>query len=119
MLAEITLMLLLGNAPDLGDELGRLIGQEVEVSKDTSEYQITDIAGEGKPLVGCVLRQGEHLYLQQADLNLRLEGELAVPRLAGPGYKVWIIGTRQGDSLLAKRLGILAPPNRNHCEALR
>jgi hypothetical protein len=87
-------------------ELARLVGQDVEIVGD--RYVIKDIAGEGAPLVGLVERRGEELWLV-GETTVRLSGPLAHPRYAGPGYKVWVLGTLEGDALRVRRLGVLAP----------
>ena len=95
--------LLLQPAP-LADELARLEGHRVATVK--SGYVIEDVAGEGKPIVGVVEKRGSTLYLE----GHRLTGPLARPRIAGPGYKVWALGTIAGDTLRLRRIGILARP---------
>jgi len=105
MLVAVFLGLLLQPAP-LADELSRLDGQRVTVTD--GGYRIDDIAGEGAPVVGVVERRGKHLYLAE----LRLTGPLARARIAGPGYKVWAIGTVSGKTLRLRRIGILARPAR-------
>lgn len=94
------------------DELGRLEGHRVEVAADGRRYRIVDVAGEGAPLVGTVERRGRELWLRpERGPARRLGGPLAVPRIAGPGYKVWVIGRSAPDgSFIARRLGVLAPP---------
>ena len=95
----------LGAAPaGVADELSRLAGQRVTQSDDG--YRIDDIAGEGAPIVGVVERRGRELWVA----GYRLTGPLARPRIAGPGYKVWVLGEIAGDSLRARRIGVLAPP---------
>ncbi len=91
----------------LAAELGRLVGQDVIAGPDG--YVIRDVAGEGAPLVGVVERRGDALWLV-GDASVRLTGPLAHPRIAGPGYKVWVLGEREGEALRARRLGVLAPP---------
>lgn len=99
----------------VADELARLDGHRVEVHPDGRGYRIVDVAGEGSPLVGVVERCGDALWLSLTDGAVRLRGPLAVPRIAGPGYKVWVIGRRAADgSLVARRLGVLAPPRGAH-----
>jgi hypothetical protein len=85
-------------------EVGRLAGHLV--SEHCGQYEIEDIAGEGRPIVGVVERRGVGLWVQ----DLQLTGPLARPRIAGPGYKVWVLGDRDGRTLRARRLGVLAPP---------
>jgi hypothetical protein len=83
------------------------------VAPDGTGYTIDDIAGEGRPLVGIVERRGDALWLAGADGSAhRLRGPLAVPRIAGPGYKVWALGRVVGRDLHARRLGVLAPAHR-------
>jgi hypothetical protein len=95
-------------------ELDRLIGQSVQVSE--SGYDIIDIAGEGTPHVGCVRRVGKALYLESGQKRWRLTGPLALPRIAGPNYKVWVVGDpTPAMTLPARRLGILAPPEQSIC----
>ena len=111
-----TSLCLLGPKPEWQDELGRLVGHKVELLSDG--YRIVDIAGEGQPYVGCVRRRGKDLFLESGDSRWRLTGPLAVPRIAGPDYKVWVIGKPTAAQTLAvERLGILATPNRSVCGA--
>ncbi len=99
--------------PALADELSRLAGQTVAVAADGASYTITDVAGEGAPRVGVVQRRGRALWLvDDHGAAVRLTGPLAVPRIAGPGYRVWVLGAPDGDALRARRLGILRPPPR-------
>lgn len=96
---------------DVAAELARLTGHRVAVSADGASYRILDVAGEGAPEVGLIERRGRALVLRRADgSRLELAGPLAVPRIAGPGYKVWVLGRVEGASLLARRIGVLAPP---------
>ncbi len=90
------------------DERSRLAGHSIEERE--GGHAIIDIAGEGPPLVGCVLRRDSRLVLKTQGEELVLEGPLAIPRIAGPHYKVWAIGTRDGARLTVRRLGILARP---------
>jgi len=104
------------SAPRRGEvaaELARLDGHRVSVLPG-GDYRIVDVAGEGAPLVGVVERRGAELWLRPAlGPARRLAGPLAVPRIAGPGYKVWVVGRAGPDgSLRARRLGVLAPPRR-------
>jgi hypothetical protein len=88
-------------------EVARLAGQEVAEAPDGG-YTIRDIAGEGAPRVGVVERRGEALWLITGGAALPLSGPLAHPRIAGPGYKVWVIGEIAADGTLrARRLGVL------------
>jgi len=98
--------------PAVAAELARLEGHRVELSAGGAPYRIVDVAGEGPPEVGIVERRGRDLWLRPfRGPARRLAGPLAVPRIAGPGYKVWVIGRPGPDgSLVARRLGVLAPP---------
>ena len=123
--------------PGLAAELGRLQGQRVRLvdvgpgsgpgcSIDSSPgsspgpgaaagYVIEDVAGEGAPLVGVVEQRPGGPWLATCDgVAYRLTGVLARSRIAGPGYKVWVLGTvfvQRGENVLrARRLGVLAPP---------
>lgn len=115
----------------LAAEIGRLQGQRVRIA-DTSTgtstgtsagpgpghgagYVIEDVAGEGAPVVGVVEQRPGGLWLAGEDgVTYRLAGVLARPRIAGPGYKVWVLGAvivQRGENVLrARRLGVLAPP---------
>ncbi len=109
-LAALLRLLAVGSGePELSPEVERLVGHEVLVT-DTG-YRIVDIAGEGPPLVGCIERVDRELVLVSRDKRLTLLGPLAVPRIAGPRYKVWVIGSESGTNLTATRLGILAGPD--------
>ena len=97
-------------ASPLDAEVSRLEGQTVRV--ENGSYEILDIAGEGPPRVGCVHKDGNELVLVGSGFRLPLRGPLAVPRIAGPRYKVWVIGTVTAHgALVARRLGILAGPD--------
>lgn len=109
-------------------EIGRLQGQRVRrVARSQDRpagYVIEDVAGEGAPVVGVVEQRAGALWLAGEDGALyRLAGVLARPRIAGPGYKIWVLGTvivqRDGNVLIARRLGILAPPWRVQARAAR
>jgi hypothetical protein len=107
---------LFGSPAPWQEEVERLEGQSVEVT--ALGYQILDIAGEGAPHVGCVRRVGNSLYLETTSDRWRLTGPLAIPRIAGPNYKVWVIGEpTPAKTLPARRLGILATPDRSTCGA--
>lgn len=113
VLAAAAALLPAGRArADVADELARLAGHRVEVAPDRATYRILDIAGEGAPEVGVVERRGRALVLRRADgSSIPLAGPLAVPRIAGPGYKVWVLGRVERGALVARRLGVLAPPS--------
>jgi len=99
---------------DIAAELARLGGQRVVLAPGGAAYRIVDVAGEGEPLVGVVERRGRALWLRpERGPARRLVGPLAVPRIAGPGYKIWVLGRAAPDgSLVARRIGVLAPPPR-------
>jgi hypothetical protein len=115
-LAALVLVVAGGGAAraDVASELARLVGHRVEVARDRTSYRILDVAGEGAPEVGVVERRGPALVLRRADGSaIPLAGPLAVPRIAGPGYKVWVLGRVERGALIARRLGVLARPE-NH-----
>jgi hypothetical protein len=97
---------------DLAAELARLAGHRVAISPDGASYRILDVAGEGAPEVGVIERRGRALFLRRTDGSaVELAGPLAVPRIAGPGYKVWVLGRLARGALVVRRLGVLAPPS--------
>ena len=108
-LALVPWTALLALAPELAAEVDRLAGQKFTVAADGSSYTIDDIAGDGAPIVGVVERRGDGLWVN----GLRLIGPLAVPRIAGPGYKVWVIGEVDGQVIRVRRIGVLRPPGRS------
>jgi hypothetical protein len=71
---------------------------------------VDDVAGEGRPWTGVVERRGEALWLVTALGAYELTGPLARPRIAGPGYTIWVVGARDGTRLTATRIGILRRP---------
>jgi hypothetical protein len=81
--------------PDLGAEVARLA-------------DVADALAEGEPYVGVIERRGEELWLVGPQGTFRLAGPLAHPRIAGPGYRVWVIGDL-GSDLHARRIGVLRP----------
>jgi len=93
--------------PEVAAEVARLVGQDVAVAPDGASYAIRDVAGEGAPLVGVVERRGEELWLVRPT-TVRLVGPLANPRIAGPGYKVWVLGPVENGVCRARRVGVLA-----------
>jgi hypothetical protein len=99
-------------ARDIAAELSRLAGQRVLIAPGRDGYRILDVAGEGEPLVGVVERRGNALWLRpERGPAHRLAGPLAIPRIAGPGYTIWVLGRAAPDgSLVARRIGVLAPP---------
>jgi hypothetical protein len=92
----------------------RLVGQQFTIAPDRSSITIDDIAGEGAPRIGVVARDGRALVLDTDEGRFVLAGPLARPRLAGPGYTIWVIGDVQPGSvptLTIHRLGVLRRPN--------
>lgn len=120
-LGSILIPLILGgpanglSASQQSDEVSRLVGHVVE--EKVGEYSIIDVAGEGAPIVGCVRVENDQLILEsEPNQRFRLSGPLAIPRIAGPNYKVWVIGEiLNSDILVVSRLGILATPQKADC----
>lgn len=115
--AVVTLLLALASggaaradAPTRDDEVSRLAGHTL--SRAGGALRIVDVAGEGAPEVGVVERRGRALWLvTDGGRALRLAGPLAVPRIAGPGYRVWALGRLgHGGALWVRRLGVLRRP---------
>lgn len=90
--------------------LDRLVGHRV--GWRDGALVIDDVAGAGRPWVGIVARRGDRLVLTGDGFAWPLRGPLARPRLAGPGYLIWVSGTIVDGALVARRLGVLAPPAR-------
>ena len=89
----------------------RLAGQRFTIAADRASLTIDDIAGLGAPVVGVIERRGDALVLVAADGAHPLTGPLARPRIAGPGYTVWVLGAPVADgSIRAARLGVLRRP---------
>lgn len=89
--------------------VARLAGQQVRVTP--GRVWIADVAGEGSPWVGVVERRGRALWLiGERGEAFELRGPLARPRLAGPGYTVWVLGELDGDRMQVRRLGVLRRP---------
>lgn len=92
----------------------RLVGQRITIAPDRSSIAIDDVAGEGAPRIGVVARDGRALVLDTDQGRFVLAGPLARPRLAGPGYTIWVIGEVAPGSvptLTIRRLGVLRRPN--------
>ncbi|MCP4445602.1 MAG: hypothetical protein GY811_09720 [Myxococcales bacterium] len=95
---------------DLAAQVDRLEGHEVQLGD--GDYQIVNVAGEGAPLVGCIRFVGKRPTLVTSTKSYPLHGPLAVPRIAGPNYKAWVLGAVNSQGVLtARRLGILAGPS--------
>ena len=91
----------------------RLAGHTVAGGGD--RVQIVDVAGEGAPWVGVVERRGRGLWLVPASgAPFELRGPLARPRLAGPGYTIWVLGDLDEPAarMQVRRLGVLRAPGR-------
>jgi hypothetical protein len=89
----------------------RLAGQRFAIAADRRSVRIDDVAGDGPPVIGVVERRGDASYLVRGDgPALRITGPLARPRIAGPGYTVWISGAVAEGTIAAKRLGVLRRP---------
>jgi len=91
----------------------RLAGHRFELAVDRRSLRIRDVAGAGAPRVGVIERDGAELVLVTAEARWRLAGPLARPRIAGPGYTVWVIGIPSEGKvprLTVQRLGILRRP---------
>jgi hypothetical protein len=90
----------------------RLEGQRFTIAADRTSVEIDDVAGLGAPEVGVIELRGDALWIVPAGgAPARLTGPLARPRIAGPGYTVWVIGEAAPDgSIRARRLGILRRP---------
>jgi hypothetical protein len=101
----IAVVALLGSPQEM---LARLEGHTARIVGD--DVVIDDVAGEGKPLTGVVERRGRALWLVGDGFAVELRGPLARPRIAGPGYRVWVLGARTGDAMVARRIGVLAAP---------
>ncbi|MBP6628301.1 MAG: hypothetical protein KBG28_24175 [Kofleriaceae bacterium] len=93
---------------ELREMTSRLVG--VRFRAGDGLLHLDDVAGLGRPWVGPVVRAGQVLVLQSGGRHLELAGALARPRIAGPGYLVWVVGRRVGDVLTIERIGVLAPP---------
>ena len=103
--APVEAALVIAAPADLDPMRARLAGHTFRIGDGV--LAIDDIAGNGRPWIGTVERRGDALWLLTAVGSYRLAGPLARPRIAGPGYLVWVIGTRAGKVLTAVRLGVL------------
>jgi hypothetical protein len=119
---SLVLALLLITPDELPALRARLDGISFHVSDDERSLWIDDVAGEGAPRIGVVARVGRDLVLVTDDGQWRLTGPLARPRIAGPGYTVWVIGdimppkgggpsTSSGQALRIRRIGVLRRPS--------
>ena len=90
--------------------VGRLGGHRARLVD--LRLHVDDVAGEGRPWLGTVERRGRDLWLVGDGFALALDGPLARPRIAGPGYTVWVTGRVTAGRLWARRVGVLAPPPR-------
>lgn len=110
MIWALIAAVLTGEPAEIDAMAARLVGHTIEIAADHRSLTIVDVAGEGAPRVGMVERDGEHLVLVSGEERLRLEGPLARPRIAGPGYTIWVTGSVADGAIRAKRLGILRRP---------
>jgi hypothetical protein len=108
----IPIAIVTGEPAEIDAIAARLEGATLDVAADHRSLTIVDVAGEGAPEVGVVVRDGKDLVLVTAERRLVLRGPLARPRIAGPGYTVWVTGaiSPDGASITAHRLGILRRP---------
>lgn len=107
--APLEAALIVAPPPLLLSARERLAGQRAHLGDGV--LLVDDIAGLGRPWVGVVQARCHQLWLVTALGALRLTGPLARPRLAGPGYLLWVLGRRQGSELSLARLGVLARPD--------
>jgi hypothetical protein len=106
--APVEAAIVVAPPPEIDAMARRLAGHRVRVGDGA--LVVDDIAGDGRPWIGVVERRGDALWLVTAVAALELRGPLARPRIAGPGYLVWVIGTRDASRIVATRLGVLQPP---------
>ncbi|MEZ4358532.1 MAG: hypothetical protein R3B48_00010 [Kofleriaceae bacterium] len=112
--APIEATLIIGAPSELSAMAERLTGHRVRLGDHVLLLQ--DIAGMGAPWVGRIALRCGQLWLHTAVRTFRLSGPLARPRLAGPGYLMWVVGHRRRDARRAPeelevlRLGVLSPP---------
>lgn len=90
---------------DAAAVLSRLAGHEVRRQGD--RVYLLDVEGGERPWIGVVERRGRALWIVGDDFAFELRGPLARPRLAGPGYTVWIAGRADGTRFMVRRLGVL------------
>ena len=109
--APIEAALVVAPPGDITTMAVRLAGWNIRVGDGV--LLIDDIDGDGRPFVGQVERRGTDLWLVTAIGALRLDGPLARPRIAGPGYRVWVVGHRDGATLRAWRIGVIASATRS------
>lgn len=112
--APLEAAIVIAPAAELDAMATRLRGQRAR--RGDGVLIVTDIAGQGAPWIGVVAARSGALWLDTAVRSLRLTGPLARPRLAGPGYLLWVVGARRDAPDAAEleilRLGVLAPPAR-------
>ncbi|HUQ03296.1 MAG TPA: hypothetical protein VM261_12425 [Kofleriaceae bacterium] len=101
----IAVVAVLGSPKEM---LSRLEGHTARIVD--GDLVIEDVAGEGQPLIGVVERRGRALWVVGDGFAVELRGPLARPRIAGPGYRVWVLGARRGDVLVARRIGVIGAP---------
>jgi hypothetical protein len=106
--APIEVAIVVAPAAEVPAITRRLAGHTVRTGDGV--VVIEDIAGAGRPWTGVVERRGDALVLVTALGALELTGPLARPRIAGPGYTIWVVGRRDGARLAATRIGVLRRP---------
>lgn len=110
--APIEAALIIGEPSRLDAMASRLDGHRIR--RGDHVLLVEDVAGAGRPWVGVVASRCGALWLDTAVHSFRLTGPLARPRVAGPGYLVWAVGStsrRSGShSFELQRLGVLARP---------
>lgn len=106
----------MGSVPVADDVEARAIAERLrghEVRMTPGRVWIPSVAGEGTPWVGVVERRGRGLWLVgEGGDAFELRGPLARPRLAGPGYTIWVLGDldERAQTMQVRRLGVLRPP---------
>jgi hypothetical protein len=108
--APVEAAIVLAPAAEIPAIAARLEGQAFHAGDGV--IVIDDIARAGRPWTGVVERRGPALWLVTALGAFELTGPLARPRIAGPGYTIWVVGRREGSRLAATRIGVLRRPPR-------
>ncbi len=116
LLVLMDLHVRMGSVPVADDAEARAIAERLrghEVRVTPGRVWIPSIAGEASPYVGVVERRGRALWLVgERGEAFELRGPLARPRLAGPGYTVWVVGEldERQQAMQVRRLGVLRKP---------
>jgi hypothetical protein len=106
--APVEAAIVLAPPAELPAIAARLAGQRFRTGDGV--IVVDDVAGLGRPWTGVVERRDDALVLVTALGPYVLAGPLARPRIAGPGYTVWVVGERSGGTLAAARIGVLRKP---------